>query len=207
MVMKDPYKILGVAPTDSKEKIQEVYRNLSRGYRGGIKAELKSTTEDKMKQLINAFNTLNDDNKRKDYDAQPHLQVRKTCPKLIAATGKKSSKEEKKPFKWGIPIMDIIMMPFKGEQAEKKEETPEEKAQMHFTVGISMSEDKTLYEQAKKEFNLSLKFMPDIKESYYNLGLICYRMGQFDEAYKHFKKVHEIDSKDPHAKKMIEILE
>ncbi len=103
--------------------------------------------------------------------------------------------------------MEIIMMPFKGEQTEKKNETPEEKAQMHFTTGIAMSDDKNLFDQAKKEFEIVLKFVPDIKEAHYNAGIMAYRLGQFDEALQHFKKVQEIDSRDTHAKKMIEILE
>jgi len=205
--MKDYYRIIGVAPVDSKEKIQEVYRNISKNYRGGIKAELKSYTEDKMKQIIAAYNVLNDDQKRKDYDAQPQFQVRKSSSKLVSVAKKKEEKDEKKPFRWGIPIMEIIMMPFRNPEAAQKDQTPEEKANMHFTLGISMSEDKTLLEQSKNEFMKALKFIPDFKEAEYNIGIMSYKMGSYSEALEHFKKVNSIDPRDLHAKKMIELLD
>jgi DnaJ-class molecular chaperone len=204
--MKDHYKILGVAPTDTKEKIQEIYRNISKNYRAGIKSELKSFSEAKMKQIIAAYNILNDDAQRRDYDAQPQFQVRRTSQKLVAVQPKKP-KDEKKPFKWGLPIMDIILMPFKKADAPQADQTPEEKAQMHFTLGVSMAEDKENYERAKNEFLLAMKFIPDFREACYNAGLLAYRQGHYDEALDIFKKTLQIESRDLHAKKMLELLD
>ncbi len=206
--MKDYYRMLGVAPVDTKDKIQEVYRNLSKKYRGGIKAELKSYSEDMMKQTIVAYNILNDDNKRKDYDAQPQFQVRKTSSRMLAVTAKKGSpKDDKKPFQWGIPIMDILLMPFRKTDSPKEEQTPEEKAMMHFTLGVSMSEDKDHFEQAKGEFLKALKFVPEFREAIYNAGLMAYRLGSYDESVELFKKVQAVESRDIHAKKMLELLD
>jgi DnaJ-class molecular chaperone len=206
--MKDYYRMLGVAPVDTKEKIQSVYREVSKGYRGGIKAELKSKTDDMMKQTITAYNILNDDQKRKDYDAQPQFQVRRTSAKMLAATGKKAPpKEDKKSFQWGIPIMDILMMPFKKADSPKEDQSPEEKAMMHFTLGVSMSDDKEHFEQAKGEFLKALKYVPDFRESLYNGGLMAYRIGSYDEAIELFKSVLNVESRDIHAKKMLELLD
>ncbi|MDQ7823565.1 MAG: DnaJ domain-containing protein [Candidatus Eremiobacteraeota bacterium] len=206
--MKDYYKTLGVAPTDSREKVQEVYRNISKKYRGAIKAELRDMSDRDMKLVIEAYNVINDEGKRKDYDAQPQFQVRKSAQKLIAASGKKDKdSDEKKPFKWGIPLMDIIMMSFRQGQGEKRNETPEEKAQMHFTQGVLMADDKSLYEQARNEFTFSLKFVPEFREAIYNVGLMNYKMGNFQEALNQFRKCLELESRDLHAKKMIELLE
>ena len=203
--MKDYYRILGVAPTNSKEKIQEVYRNISKNFRGGVIAELKPMSDAEMKQIVTSYNILNDDNKRKEYDSQPHFLFRKNAKSMEA--GSKKPGDEKKEFKWEMSLMDILLMPFKSKEEPKKEQSAEERAQMKFTLGISMADDQTQHEKVKEEFAESLKLVPEFKEARYNMGLICYKMGSYPEAITHFRKLLFLDSKDQQAKKMIELLE
>ena len=81
--MKDHYRVLGVPPTAYQKRIQTEYRNISKKFRGGLRSELKSHSSTNMKQLVTSYTILNDENKRKEYDAQPQFQIRKSSPKLV----------------------------------------------------------------------------------------------------------------------------
>jgi len=64
---KDYYKTLGVAKGDSADEIKKAYRKLARKYhpdanKGDPKAEAK------FKEISEAYNTLSDDKRRKEYD-------------------------------------------------------------------------------------------------------------------------------------------
>ena len=196
--MKDYYKVLGSCPTSTKEKIQENYRNLSKRFR--------EMSDKEQREIIAALKVLENDDQRKEYDAQPQFQIRKTSPKL-ANVGPKKQSAEKQPFKWGIPLMEILLMPFKGEKEEKEEQTNEEKANFHFSNGVLMAENVTQLPAAKTEFESIVKLVTGVREAHYNLGLVLYRLGRYSEAVKQFKQCLEIESKDNHAKKMIALLE
>lgn len=195
--MRDYYKVLRAIPTDTKEKIQETYRSISRRFR--------EMPEREQRTIIAAYNVLVDDEKRKAYDAQPQFQIRKNSQKLANA-GTKKKEGGKVPFRWGIPLMEILLMPFKGEQEDKNEQTSEEKANFHFTQGVLMAEDVKMLKSAKIEFESAINLVVGIREAHYNLGLVCYRMGKYSEALEQFNKCLEIESKDNHAKKMITLL-
>ena len=196
--MRDYYKVLNAVPTDAKEKIQETYRSISRRFR--------EMPENEQRTTIAAYNVLIDDDKRKEYDSQPQFAIRKNCPKLASA-GTKKKEGDRVPFRWGIPLIEIILMPFKGDKEDKKEQTNEEKANFHFTQGVLMAEDIKMLKSAKTEFESVITSVPGIREAHYNLGLVFYRMGKFSDALGQFKKCLEIESKDNHAKKMITLLE
>ncbi len=197
--MKDYYKILGATPLDTKEKIQETYRSVSR--------HLRDMPEKEQRNIIAAFNLLSDEDKRKEYDSQPQFQIRKSSPTL-ANVGTKKKESEKVPFRWGIPIMEILLMPFKGENKQDQNEPgAEEKTNIHFTQGVLMAEDPKMVTQAKGEFESVVSLMPTLREGLYNLGLVNYRLGKYAEALNNFKKCIEIESKDNHARKMVLLLE
>ena len=54
---RDPYRILGVKPTDSDETIKEAYRKLARKYHPDKYADgdLKELAEEKMKEVNAAY--------------------------------------------------------------------------------------------------------------------------------------------------------
>ena len=57
---KDPYKVLGVNPTDSDDKIKEAYRKLARKYHPDKYADgdLKELAEEKMKEVNAAYEEI-----------------------------------------------------------------------------------------------------------------------------------------------------
>jgi DnaJ-class molecular chaperone len=75
---RDFYKVLGVAPTATQDEIRKAYRMLSKKYHPDLNPDLKIYSDEKMKELVEAYNVLNDPDARKEYDKQPQFQVRKS---------------------------------------------------------------------------------------------------------------------------------
>lgn len=195
--MKDYYFELGVAPSDERETIRKAFTAKQKS--------MHRLPEKDQRALIAAWQVINNEDTRKEYDAQNQFQIRKTSPRF-EAIGKKKTKTERVPFRWGVPLMEIIMMPFKKEE-EAPKETPEEKANLHFTQGVLYAGENKTLAQAKSEFQEVLSIIPDLREAQYNLALVCYKMGDFKEALELFKKYVNEEGRDMFAKKMVSLLE
>lgn len=69
--MKDYYKILEVNKDASPEIISKVYKILAKKYHPDLQDESnKSTSEEKFKEISEAYEVLSDENKRKEYDQE-----------------------------------------------------------------------------------------------------------------------------------------
>lgn len=62
--MTDYYKILGLDKKSTKDEIKKAYRKLSKKYH----PDINPNSEDKFKEINNAYETLIDDKKRNEYD-------------------------------------------------------------------------------------------------------------------------------------------
>lgn len=65
---KDYYKVLGVPKSASNEEIQKAYRNLARKYHPDMNPDDPEGAKKKFQELQEAFDTLKDPEKRKQYD-------------------------------------------------------------------------------------------------------------------------------------------
>lgn len=202
MAKRDYYMILDVPPISVPEEIRKAYRALSKKYHPDLNPEMKHVSDEKMKELVEAYNALNDKEKRKAYDAQPQFQIRKF------AKGRKVDKKAftKKPEKKKESFLQKFLAPFMKKEGGNDGTPDPKQADVHFTLGLSMSENESFLDQAKGEFELAIKYDPSHKEAAYNLALANYKMGSFDEARRGFQEVLKLNSKDTHAQKMIALL-
>lgn len=67
MCMSSYYEILGVAETASSDEIKKAFRKLAMKYHPDVNPG-NNEAEAKFKEINQAYNTLSDDNKRRDYD-------------------------------------------------------------------------------------------------------------------------------------------
>lgn len=195
--------ILQVPPTAQPEEIRKAYRALSKKYHPDLNPDMKSVSDEKMKELVEAYNHLNDKDKRKLYDKQPQFQVRKFS-KSRRPVDKKSF--TKKPEKKQESLLMKLLAPFM-KKADGGDGAPDPKqADVHFTLGLSMSDNESFLDQAKSEFKLAIKYDGTHKEAAYNFALMCYKLGEFDEARVAFQEALRLNPQDSHAKKMIQLL-
>lgn len=67
MTKKDPYSVLGVSKTATQDEVKKAYRKLAMQYHPDKnKGDKKS--EEKFKEVNNAYEVLGDAKKRKEYD-------------------------------------------------------------------------------------------------------------------------------------------
>ncbi|MBI2267243.1 MAG: DnaJ domain-containing protein [Armatimonadetes bacterium] len=207
---RDYYKIMGVAPIGTQEEIKKAYRLASKKYHPDLNPDLKIWSDEKMRELVEAYEILNDVDKRRAYDHQPHFQLktkRKNPPP--GSDTKESSRQFTKPtFRREVSLLDRIFAPFtkKSGSGDSPGRVDPKAADTHFTLGLSLSGNDSFLDQAINEFKLCVKFDPSHVEALYNLGIICYRKGMFEESLINFQKVLNVTKEDQYARRMVGLL-
>lgn len=204
---RDYYKVLGVGQVSMLEEIRKAYRSASKKYHPDLNPDLKLFSEEKMRELVEAYEVLSDSGKKKEYDRQPHFQLRRSRRSGAPASARSAAKETPRSrFKKEESLLERMFSPFlKKQQPEQRILSPKD-GDLHFTIGLSMAENETFYDQAIQEFRLALKYDPALIEATWNLGMLYHRKGLFEEAVVNFQKVLAINKDDANAKKMIELL-
>jgi curved DNA-binding protein CbpA len=207
---KDFYKILGIAPIANQEEIRKAYRLLAKKYHPDLNPDLKLYSDDKMKELVEAYTVLNEPDKRKEYDTQPHFQIIKKRSQSRYSTSADQAQYLKKPkFKRESSLLERIFSPFskKATSAELQVAHLDPKqADVHFTLGLTMAANEAFFDQARNEFKMAVKFDPNHREAMFNLSLMCYKLGEFEEAVMNFNKLLVIDKDNQQARKIISLL-
>ncbi|OGS56820.1 MAG: molecular chaperone DnaJ [Euryarchaeota archaeon RBG_19FT_COMBO_56_21] len=75
---KDYYEVLGVAKKASKDEIKQAYRKLAMKYHPDMNKDNAKASEEKFKELSEAYEVLMDDDKRARYDQYGHAGVEST---------------------------------------------------------------------------------------------------------------------------------
>lgn len=202
MQKRDYYMVLRVKPIASPDEIRKAYRELSKKYHPDLNPGMKAASDEKMKELVAAYNVLNAKDKRKEYDAQPWFQYRKFAKgreKPAAKDFGKKANKKKEGF-----LGKLIGM-FKKEGAGKGGVDPKQ-ADVHFMLGLSMAESDNFLDQAKAEFAKAIEYDPKHLEAAYNLALTSYKNGDFDEARRGLNDVLALASGDQMAKHLLKLL-
>lgn len=210
LIKRDSYKVLGVAPIASQEEIRKAYRTLAKKFHPDLNPDMKTMATDKMSELVEAYNVLNDPERRKEYERQPHFQIRRFRKDASRRTKVKSADFTRKPkFKKEASLLERILSPFikKDDKAGGADDHLDPKqADVHFTLGLTMTENEAFFEQATEEFKTAVRYDPTHVEALYDLGLMCYKLGYFEEAIVNFQKTLAVEKDDQHARKMISLL-
>ena len=201
MQKRDYYMVLRVKPIASPDEIRKAYRELSKKYHPDLNPGMKAASDEKMKELVAAYNVLNAKDKRKEYDGQPWFQYRKFA-KGREKPGKDAFKNKpKKP----PGFLSKLLATFKKEGGPKGGHDPKQ-ADVHFMLGLSMAESDNFLEQAKKEFAKAIEYDPKHLEAAYNLALTSYKDGEFDDARRGLNEVLALNSGDQMAKHLLKLL-
>jgi len=202
---KNYYKLLGVKPTDKREVIKRAYKIKAKEYHPDLNPENKAYAEKKMKQLTEAYDILMDPIKRSEYDAKRCYNIR--VPSQLKRSGNlnRFSREITTP-KPGL--FDKIKGFFLGKgHPDDKVELPRNLAD-RFSMGVTYAtkNDESMLKMAQAEFQAVLEKFPDYQDAIYNIAIIQYRLGRYDEALDLFRKlnVRYPDNKD--VRKMITLL-
>jgi len=191
MVKPNPYKILGVSPSATLQEIRYAYKRLSRSYHPDLNPD--PGAEEKMILINEAYHTLINPQKRDEYDRLPYFQMR-IPPK------EKLLELKHTPDKKG----GILSKLFKS----KKNSTANNSPMSHFKLGVSygLTQRTAYWDIAKEEFIKVLTIIPNHLETHYNLGVLYYRKGNWENALYHFNKVLTINPQDSAAQWCVKTL-
>lgn len=200
MQKRDYYMVLRVKPVATPDEIRKAYRELSKKYHPDLNPGVKAASDEKMKELVAAYNVLNSKEKRKEYDGQAQFQYRKFGKGREKVGAKDFGKKTKK--KEGI--LGKLMGMFKKDGP--KSGLDPKQADVHFMLGLSMAESDNFLDQAKKEFARAIEYDPKHMEAAYNLALTYYKNGEFDEARTRLNEVLAVNTGDQMAKHLLKLL-
>lgn len=203
MQKRDHYLVLSVKPISSADEIRKAYRELSKKYHPDLNPGMKAASDEKMKELVAAYSVLNDKEKRKEYDKQVQFQFRRHS-KNREKPGKGDFTKKAKPKK--VSFLSKLLGFMKKREGGGKGGPDPKQADVHFTLGLSMSESEQFLEQARAEFAKSIEYDSSHLEATYNLALTNYKVGEFDQARFAFQDVLKLNPNDQMAKLMIRLL-
>lgn len=205
MVTRDLYKILGVTPLTGRDEIHRVYRALAKKYHPDIAKE-KILAEEKMKEIVEAYETLYDLKRRKDYDSQKRFQFRENV--ATRRPTKTPKMQEKRGFLQSLSSIfkkeGTPKKPKKGKIDLKEKPKQPRGPEFHFSMGLSycVNRTKEYISCARDEFERVVELDPNNANAHYNLGLCYYLVGEYDKAIACFKRVTVLKSGDSDARVM-----
>jgi curved DNA-binding protein CbpA len=206
-IKRDPYRIMDIPPVATIAEIKAAYRKKSKMYHPDSNPDLK--LDAKMSELVEAYNIISDEEKRKEYDNSPHFQIRRSRKNRAKKTTKLSSAPIKgKPtFKNSTSLLDRIKEIFTGpkKKVADVEYNPKE-ADIHFSLGVSLCDNPKFLDQAPNAFKKSVGYDPEHMDSYFNLAIVYYRLGQWADALIALQNVLSLEKDDQTAKMLIGLL-
>lgn len=96
MSQLNPYEVLNVKPTASKDEIRKAYRTLARKYHPDANPNNKAA-EEKFKQINDAYTILSDDVKKADYDRSARQEQQSQSTSQPKPTAKARPKRTSNP--------------------------------------------------------------------------------------------------------------
>jgi tetratricopeptide (TPR) repeat protein len=196
---RDPYLILGVAPTSSRELLERAYAAQV------IACQQQHASSphgaEHLAAVEAAFALVATRQQRALYDRQPLLAWRRLEVALTSAgggglvtargRGPEQARQRKPSCAAPMPWWSKVLALAGGPITPTDIDTGTDAYHLHMTAGLSCAEfaDGSMLEQAANEFGRALAVRPGGVEAAYDLGLVRYRQGQFKEARRCFAEL------------------
>ena len=204
---EDYYMILGVNKDSSKQEIRDSYYSLVKKYHPDILSRLDDDTREKADRVFSeisaAYQTLNDDDKRDEYDSTNKLDELK------------SEAQELYQAELTYNEGSALLKQKKYEQAEEKfkkaiEINPESflyKGIISWARFLNNKDDKDGVDKCVMELEKLISQDPGIAENYFYLGSIFKHNDDFRKAETNFSKAVEHDPDFTDAKRELRVIQ
>jgi DnaJ-class molecular chaperone len=205
---RDYYYILGVKPLARDDEIKRAYKEMAKKFHPDLNPGMRAMAEQKMKALTEAQDVLLDQARRQEYDNNPVFQFK--YPSVIDPVTKDIKIAKDKEGKKGPTFMDKIkkLMFTQPDTPPPEPSVLNRKAAEHFSIALTYVEKSTvqMLEMAEVELKVTLGEVPANYEALFNMGLIQYKMGNFESAGKYFLKAVRSPNNDGDAKVILDLL-
>lgn len=203
-VKRDHYLVMGLTPLCKEADIKKRYKDLIKKYHPDLNPNNREYAEARMKEITEAYNVLSNRVLRKKYDESPYFKplVPIYLKRLHSVKEDILKSKLKKEGLW--ERIKNIFFPKKRE----KDEPLSEKGMEHFSMGVTYltHRDEVTLKLAKEEFLAVLKESPNNPEALFNIGLVEYKLGNFQEAREYFKRAKENLKNNTKAIYLLEML-
>ncbi len=201
IALQNYYKILDVSSDCSQAEIKKAYFKLARTYHpdifgGEILPDVKDKIEEVFSYITKAYETLSDEEKRKDYDSKMEVLPQEERRNL--------TKEAETKFRQGKTLYDegkyedaLILL---GEAVR----IMRNKGSCFLLLALTESKIPSLHKKAEKDFLRAINLEPWNSEAYVGLGLLYKQEGLIVKASKLFKKALTLDPEHEIALKELE---
>lgn len=206
--MRDYYMILGVRPFDNESVIRNAYRNLVKKYHPDVCRLDPKEAADIVSQLGRAYEVLSNPESRREYDNSQVFRMRAprgidkkvdVSSMIVTKRSIEAAKEERKRKSlWGR-----IKSMFAGSKAMPRDTA---KAQSLLVVALSLSDQRELRRECKVQLAKAIEADPLFFEPRYDMAVICYKLGEYEEAVLNLKQCLKINPADKLANRFIKML-
>jgi curved DNA-binding protein CbpA len=201
----DYYRLLGVKPLAKKEEIKRAYKEKAKKYHPDLNPDNKEYAEEMMKELTEAYDVLSDSESRSEYDNSRVFAMKTPLQLRRSSQDTPYSSEISKPKK---SFLDTLKSFFGGKSVNSGGDELTRELADKFSMGVTYAakNEESMLSMAKIEFESVLAAIPGHKEAAYNLGIICYKLGDYDSALLVFTKLLSMYPDNSDMRKMTEML-
>ena len=204
---KNYYQLLGLSKGATKDQIKTSYFNLVKKFHPDanpdVKKEIREKTEEIFTKVTSAYETLFDDQKRKEYDSRDEVEKVKSQVKTIY--------DAELAYKQGESFLK--QRNYKDAEEKFRQSVSLNPAEAAYLGALAWArflgaQDKEpIIAGVKKEFEKAINMNPNAAESYFYLGNVYKHIDDIKKAETNFLKAVEINPDFIEAKRELRLLQ
>lgn len=204
--MRDHYLVLGVSPSANSDLIKSAYRKLSKTYHPDVYKGDPQVAQEMMVAITKAYEVLSDPMQRREYDNASLFKMR--VPKdfdgdvdieAMVMTSSELKKHQPKPSLWQR-FMSLL-----GQKPKVKRDSA--RARGILAVVMGMANQPELRGECRLQLQQAVAADPEAMEIQYDLAIMCYKLGKFDEAKQALTNCLKLKPNDKHSQRFLSILQ